>query len=204
MSELNLKCTARKGAGKNEAGRLRRSGMIPVNLIFQGKAQGLAVQAVDFKKILKNGLRQSSIFNLEIEGGEAENKVFVKELQRHPVSGEVIHADFFRVTPGKKVLVSVGVETRGMARGVKAGGAMEHFIRSLKIKATPESLQDVIEVDVSNLDVGGSIYLKDLGLPQEWEVLMEGNPIILKIARSRLTKSDDAGRREDAKDEPQA
>jgi len=59
-------------------------------------------------------------------------------------------------------------------------------------------------VDVSNLDVGGSIYLKDLGLPQEWEVLMEGNPIILKIARSRLTKSDDAGRREDAKDEPQA
>lgn len=188
MEKRNLTGKPRTESGKNAAGRLRRDGWIPANLIGGGKAENLAISEREFQKILTGGLRQSTIFNLEIEGGSTSS-VFVKELQRNPVNGRIMHVDFYRAIEGEKVLVPVAVETAGVARGIKAGGALEHFIRVLKVKATPESLTDVIRVDITDLDVGGIIFLRDLSIPADWDVLMEGNPIVLKIARSRLARA---------------
>ena len=183
---------SRATSGKNEAGRLRRDGWIPANLIQGGQSSAISVPEAEFNRMLKGGLRQASLFKLEIQDGDKDNQVYVKELQRHPVNGSILHVDFYKVTPGKKVQVKVGVETTGTSRGGKMGGAMEHFIRSLKVKATPESMKDVITVDVTDLDVGGAIYLQDLGLPSEWDILMKGNPIICKVARSRMSRNQEA------------
>lgn len=188
MKTKSLTGKPRTESGKNAAGRLRREGWIPANLIGKGQAENLTISEREFQKILTGGLRQSTIFNLEIEGGSS-NRVFVKELQRNPVNGRIMHVDFYRATEGEKVLVPVAVETAGVAKGIKAGGALEHFIRVLKVRATPETLTDVIRVDISDLDVGGTIFLKDLSIPADWDVLMEGNPIVLKIARSRLARA---------------
>lgn len=194
--ELNIKGRVRTSKGKNAAGRDRRAGLIPANLIFGGESHPISVETSVFNKLLQSGLRQSSIINLSIEGGEASvaaNRVIVKEIQREPVSGAVRHIDFYRLETGKKVLVKVSVELQGSAKGVKAGGAMEHYIRTLKVRATPESLQDIIPVEVSNLDVGEAMFLQDLPIPSDWDVVMEGNPIICRIARSRLTATQTPG-----------
>ncbi len=187
--EKKLVCQKRTDTGKNAASRLRRSGFIPGNMIAEGKAVPLSVPQRDFNRLLGQGLRSSSLIELSIEGESSPSRVFVKELQRNPINGAPLHVDFYRVTPGRKVFVTVAVEYTGLSKGVKGGGALEHFIRTLKVKATPESLQDVITVDVTELDVGESVHLSDLGLPSDWELRMTGNPIVLKVARSRMSRA---------------
>jgi len=185
MEKLALKAKLRKTTGKNEAGRSRRTGMVPGNLIAEGKSTLLAFPHIDFTKLLQSGIRASSILTLDIEGsGPAD--VIVKEIQRHPVTGAIKHVDFYQLAKGRKVRVNVGVEPVGLSKGVKGGGALETFIRNIKVKATPETLVDVLKVDVTNMEVGDSVHLKDLPIPKDWDVLLTGNPRILAVARSRL------------------
>lgn len=186
--ERILNCKPRSATGKNEMNRLRTAGSIPGNLISEGKSIPVSFPAADFLKLLQRGLRQSSFFQVKVEGG-ADAQVYVKEIQRHPVSGEVLHVDLYRVTPGRRIALSVPIEMRGTSKGVKAGGALEHFIRSLKVRANPESIKEIIEVDVSDLDVGNSIHMSDLDIPSDWDVRMPGNPIIIKVAASRTSRS---------------
>ncbi|MBU45561.1 MAG: 50S ribosomal protein L25 [Spirochaetaceae bacterium] len=188
--ERKIAATKRDGRGKNVARRTRVAGKIPGNLIGSGKSEALELDAKDFEKLLQSGLRQSSEIQLDMEG-EGVVKVLAKEIQRHPVSGEILHVDLYRINPGQTLRVNVPVETKGFARGVKAGGALEHYIRQLRVRTPPESLKEKIEVDITNLQVGGQIHLKDLDIPGDWDVMMKGNPIICKIAQSRMTVMSD-------------
>ncbi|MCB1140275.1 MAG: 50S ribosomal protein L25 [Leptospiraceae bacterium] len=184
--ERTITATKRDGRGKNVARRSRVAGKIPANLIGSGKAEAVELDAKDFDKMVQSGLRQSSEIQLQMDG-EGSVKVLAKEIQRHPVSGDILHVDLYRITAGQKVRVNVPVETKGFARGVKAGGALEHYIRHLKVRTPPESLKEKIEVDITNLQVGGQIHLQDLDIPSDWDLMMKGNPIICKIAQSRMT-----------------
>ena len=186
MSELKLAANVRESRGKNQSGRLRREGFIPVNLISGGESESLQIKDADFQKLIKNGLRQSNVIKLEKDGQSMD--VIVKEIQREPVTGAILHVDFLKVQAGQKVLLRIAVETEGVSRGVKAGGALEHFIRNLKIKAAPETFKDRIVVDISNLDVDQSVYLEELDIPDSWDVLLQGNPIILKVAPGRMAR----------------
>ncbi|MCB1167202.1 MAG: 50S ribosomal protein L25 [Leptospiraceae bacterium] len=188
--ERKIVAQKRDGRGKNIARRSRADGHIPANLIGSGQSQALELDAKEFEKLLQSGLRQSSEIALDVEG-EGAVKVLAKEIQRHPVSGDVLHIDFYRINPGQKLRVNVPVETKGFARGVKAGGALEHYIRQLRVRTPPESLKEKIEVDITNLQVGGQIHLQDLDIPADWDVMMRGNPIICKIAQSRMTVTAD-------------
>lgn len=188
--QRTLNSKPRSSTGKNEMNRLRTAGFIPGNLISDGKSIPISFAEADFQKLLSGGLRQSSFFDVKLEGGD-DSRVYVKEIQRHPVTGKVLHVDLYRITPGRQIALSVAIETRGVSKGVKAGGAMEHFIRGVKIRANPESVKEVIEVDVSNLDVGASLHLSDLDIPKDWDVRMPGDPIVIKVAASRTSRAQD-------------
>ncbi len=198
MSELKLNSELRKDTGKSIAGRLRRDGKIPGNVISDGKSTVITIDSAEFQKVMQAGLRSSSVIQLDIAGSDASGKVIVKELQREPVSGRVLHVDFYRITPGRKTLMTVPVEVTGQSKGVKAGGALEQYISKLKVRATPESFKEIIHVDVTNLGVSEGVTLSQLDIPSEWEVLLQGDPIIVRIARSRMTKA------ETTEDEPAA
>ena len=188
MSALKLESKTRTERGKNAAGRKRREGIIPGNLMAEAKSTPIEIDSRVFGRMLAAGLRPSSLIELSVDGQEAR-RVIVRELQRNPVSGTPVHVDFLQVVPGRKVTVKISVETTGISKGVKGGGALEHFIRVLKVRATPESLQDVVKVDITNMDVGDSVHVSDLGLPPEWEVDVRGNPIVLTISRSRMAQA---------------
>lgn len=166
---------------------MRRAGQIPGNLVKHGTSASISFDEREFLKLLNAGLRQSSIIQLGMEGNTAETRVLVKEIQRHPVTGKVLHVDLFEVIPGKKVKVKVAIETTGVAKGVKAGGALEHFIRFLSIRAVPESLIDVLPVDITDLDEDQAIHLKDINIPAEWDVILQGNPIVCKVSKGRMS-----------------
>jgi large subunit ribosomal protein L25 len=188
--ELKLACNPRTEKKKNANGRLRRAGSIPANLIQDGVSTPITIPEADFMKLLGSGLRQSSLINLDMKGGDS-SRVIVKEIQRHPVSGKILHLDFFGAKPKKKLSVKIGIELDGTPIGVKKGGALEHYIRSIKLKATPESLIDVIRVDVSGMDVGQSVHLRDLPIHSDWDIKVTGNPIVAKIAKSRLVAAEE-------------
>lgn len=182
----------RTTTGKNEMNRLRTAGFIPGNLISDGKSVPISFSQAEFQKLLQGGLRQSSFFDVIVEGGET-SRVYVKEIQRQPVTGDVLHVDFYRVTPGRRIALSVAIETRGISKGVKAGGALEQFHRAVKIRANPESVKEVIEIDISDLDVGASLHLSDLDIPSDWDVRMPGDPIVIKVAASRTSRTAEEG-----------
>jgi len=191
--EKKINAAVRSEKGKNASGRLRTAGTVPGNLLVAGKSIPLTFSDSAFQKLLNSGIRQSTLIDLEIEGAESahkSNRVLIKEIQRHPVSGKVLHVDFFKAEPGKRVQVKVAVEITGISKGVKAGGALEHYVRHIKIRALPETLVDSLQVDITDLDVGQVIHLSQVKIPAEWEVRMIADPLICRIAQSRLTQTE--------------
>lgn len=184
MEKLQIKLTKRSEVGKNANNRLRASGNLPVNIIWEGNSIPAAVSEREVEHILNSGIRPATLIAMDMEGENGE--VFVKEVQRTPGTNRIRHIDFYRVTPGKKITAKVGIITRGVAKGVKSGGMFEHLIHEIKVKSTPEDLKDVIEIDVTPLGVGDSIKVKDISTPDSWEILVNGNPIVTSV---NITKS---------------
>lgn len=184
--ERKLEAQKRDGSGSSQAKRLRREGLIPANLIGGSKSEPITIKNYDFDRLLGSGLRKSTTVELSVDGGQAVT-VLPKEVQRHPVSGQVLHVDFHRIQTGTKLKVAVPVELTGLSKGVKAGGALEHYIRNLKVRTVPENLVEKIDVDITKLDVGQAIHLSDLNIPENWEIMLKGNPIICRVAKSRMT-----------------
>ncbi|MCS7205714.1 MAG: 50S ribosomal protein L25 [Leptospiraceae bacterium] len=180
-----IRAERRTEFGKNASRRLRRAGKIPANILEKGKSTPVVIQKSEFMKLLSQGLLPSMKIQVEFENEVFE--VLPKEIQREPVTGEIEHVDFYKMTPNHKFHLHIPVELVGVAKGVRAGGALEHFVQMLKIRTTPENLKEKIEVDITNLNVGEAIRLSDLNLPKEWDVLIQGNPIICKVAQSRAT-----------------
>ncbi|MCB1159372.1 MAG: 50S ribosomal protein L25 [Leptospiraceae bacterium] len=196
MSDLTIKAQKRTETGKNANNRLTASGRIPVNIIGSGQSALASVDRKDVIHLLNTGVRPATLIDLDLEGENV--RVFVQEIQRTPGSNEIRHIDFFKVTPGKKVKTKVGIVTTGSPKGVKAGGRFEHIIHELKVKTTPEDLKDVIEVDVSDLGVGDSIKIKDLPIPQSWDILLKGNPIVTSVNITKALIAQERAAREAA------
>lgn len=96
--------------------------------------------------------------------GDESRLTTIQDIQRHPVTGEVIHVDFLILHRGKEVEIEIPVVTSGTAPGIKKGGILDVITHSLRVKALPKDIPPHIEVDVSGLDVGGVVHVKDISL----------------------------------------
>ncbi|MFN3603359.1 MAG: 50S ribosomal protein L25 [Leptonema sp. (in: bacteria)] len=195
--KIILKAEKRVEFGKNSSTRLRKSGKLPANLLEKGKSTPISLELNPFEKLLKKGLLPSMVIQVELEGNVFE--VLPKEIQRDPVTGNVLHVDLYKMTKNHKFHLHIPVELVGISKGVKAGGALEHYIQMLKIRTTPENLKEKIEVNIENLGIGDVIRLKDLDLPSHWDILLEGNPIICKISTSRVAKETETQTQKESK-----
>lgn len=187
-----IEASERSTRGKNEARRTRAGGRIPANLLNRGKSTPIEIDEREFSKLVAGGLRPSSKITLNLKGSGHE--VFAKEITRHPVSGRIQHVDFFETNPGHKFRLGIPVEVIGFSKGVKAGGALEHYIRLINISTAPESVIEKIEVDVTDLGVGESVHLSQLKLPTEWDMKITGDPIVCRVAESRVTSKQAEGK----------
>ena len=120
-------------------------------------------------------------------GGAAAKELYlVKSLQRHPVTGKVLHVDFYHVRPGRKVSLLIPIEGTGVPAGVKAGGILEQKLGSLRVKAASEAIREKLEVDLTGLQIGASFKIADLKLPPAWENVLNPQQIVFKVSYSRL------------------
>ncbi len=192
-----LKAELRNEFGKNSCHRLRKKGKIPANILQRGKATAVSIEAKQFEKLLKRNLLPSMKIQVELEGQVFE--VLPKEVQRDPVTGSILHVDLYRMTENHKFHLHVPIELVGVSKGVKSGGALEHYIQMLKIRTTPENLKEKIEVNIENLNVGDAIRLNDLNLPKQWDILIRGNPIICKVSATRTAKVEETQQSQEEK-----
>ncbi|MBN1383610.1 MAG: 50S ribosomal protein L25 [Elusimicrobia bacterium] len=180
MEKFTLGAELREKITKGEMKKLRKSGKIPA--IFYGedkKSIPLTVDSRQFKLlILEAG--HNAILDL-IFPDKTSKKVLVKDIQRNVVTRDIMHADFYQISMKKKIEVAIPVVLEGEAPGVKSGGVLDHTVRELKVKCLPTEIPDKIKVDVSRLEIGNSISVKDLIIPKELEVLIPPEQLVVNI-----------------------
>jgi len=166
MREIRLEAEKREAVGKGACRKLRREGKIPGILYGPGeKSIPLTVDGDTFTYLYRSLQGENAIFNLELSGGKGK-KTILKELQRHPFSRRIVHLDFEHISPRKRITVEVPIHLVGIPKGVKEGGGMlEHLLRQVEIECLPTDIPEHIEIDVAGLDIGDSIHLGDLEIP---------------------------------------
>ncbi len=173
MSEqVNLNAVGRETDGKSSSRQLRRNGSVPA-VIYGGDKDPLRISILekDITKASEVPGFATQILNINLSGDE--QNVIVKEIQRHPATQRVLHADLLRVNPDTKISLSVPVRfiNEEICIGVKMhGGAISRLINNIDINCLASNLPEYLEVDVAELDVGDSVFLSTLNLPEGVEI----------------------------------
>jgi large subunit ribosomal protein L25 len=171
----------REGRGKGAARTSRREGRIPGVLYGHGEESvPLSVDAGELQKLVHTISVENTIVDLDLGGGEPY-KVLIRELQRHPFRDEFVHIDFFHVAMDEKIQVEVPIVLLGTPTGVKnKGGILDHQLRELEVFCLPGSIPEKIEIDVSDLDIGDSIHVNEIQLP-DVEILTELDRAVVAV-----------------------
>ncbi|HLV09422.1 MAG TPA: 50S ribosomal protein L25 [Halanaerobiales bacterium] len=176
MERYSVKVETREGSGKGVARQLRRKGLLP-GVVYGKKRdpQPLIVNPED----LKRKMGGNAIFELELDGDK--ETVMVKDLQRDPVSGALLHIDFLHITMDEKITVSVPINLTGEPFGVKEGGVMQQLLREISIQSLPLDIPDELELDISELDLGDSLLVGDFDVPEKIDIITPLDEVVVTI-----------------------
>jgi large subunit ribosomal protein L25 len=184
-TSTSLQVASREPSGSRSARRLRRKGNVP-GVVYGGGEDPVAfqIQARELRMALANA---GAVLDLQVEGSGA-SPVVVKELDRHPVSGETLHIDLLRVRLDEKIETTVILELTGTedAPGVKEGGVLELVTRELTIEALPNDIPDGLQHDVSEMVIGDTLTLDALSAPAGVELVDDPETVIATLTPPRL------------------
>ena len=165
--QVKLKAEQRSATGRSAVRKLKARGIVPA-IIYgaKEKPQPLQVSARDINAMLSHASGENILVELEIAGEKSNRTALVQEIQHSPVGGAILHIDFHAVSMDQAIQTDVPLEPIGVPEGVKTfGGLLEQSLRSLAIECLPRDLPDRITVDVSKLNIGDSIHVRDIQLP---------------------------------------
>ena len=179
--DFKVKAEKREVFGKNASRRLRREGLIPAILYgTQDLNVPLTLRKKDLFMILKSEAGENTIF--QVSYNSEERNVMIKELQKDPVSDEILHADFVHITMDKVLRVSVPIVLIGEAVGVKTEGGFVDFItREVEVECLPKDMPEHIEIDISNLHLRQSFKAGDITLQEDIKLLSDPDNILVLI-----------------------
>jgi large subunit ribosomal protein L25 len=169
MDIIQIDAKERDKKGKGASRRIRNSGGLPAIFYGSGAEQSIML-SIDYKAFLmsvKGRPAENIIFDLKIEAnGRSQSKqVMIKELQRDPVTKDYLHVDFCEISMAKEIEASILLQLVNTPIGVTKGGLLEHIRRELSVACLPKDLVDAVEIDVSGLDIGDTIHVRDIALP---------------------------------------
>ncbi len=182
MHREELTVERREKTGKGVARSLRREGKIPGVLYSGGKAESLALSPVDVKRILKHG--ENALITLKVGGEKSKDSrvAILRDIDRDPVSGDILHADLFEISMNKPIRVPVPLHVTGTPVGVKEGGVLQHNLREIEIECLPALIPEEIGVDASALGIGDNIHVRELVLAEGIRILEDLDQIVVSVA----------------------
>jgi large subunit ribosomal protein L25 len=185
MPEFVVPAESRADKGKNANRRLRGKGLIP-GVLYGKKKETIevAVSPREIGTILKSAAGANTLFDLDL-GGQ-RRKVILKEYQREPLKGQLLHADFYEVALDQTLEVKVHIELTGVPVGVKTeGGVLDFVTRELEIECLPADIPSKITVDVSHLELGKHFRVSELTLPDKVKLLTLPDVVIAHVVMPR-------------------
>jgi large subunit ribosomal protein L25 len=165
--QVKLTAERRETTGRSAMRKLKGRGIIPA-IVYGGKEkpQPLQVSRRDVNVMLSHASGENILVELEVAGEKNSRMAMIQEIQHSPVGGDVLHVDFHAVSMDERIEANIPLEAAGTANGVKNfGGLLEQSLRALEVECLPQDLPDKITVDVSELNIGDSIHVRDIHLP---------------------------------------
>lgn len=188
MADATLIAQRRTESGKGPSGRVRVEGLVPAVVYGLGVDNvSVAVSQRELVHILSGGSGMNTLITLSIDG--TEELAIARELQRHPVKGNVIHVDFVRVRADQTIQAEIPVHLTGEAEGAVRGGVLEQLVHTLTVEAKPSDFPPAIEHDVSALEIGGQVYVRDLTVPNGVTVLQNPDELVAQISAPRVAEA---------------
>ena len=190
MKEFALNGQKRETVGKKATRLLRKEGLVPCNIYGEhtddGKpvAMSFAIAMTDLRKVIYTP--HIYVLNLNIDG--TERKAVIKELQFHPVKDTVLHVDFYEVNEEKPITIGIPVKLNGLAQGVRDGGKLNLTVRKLNVTAPYKQIPEVLNIDVTGLELGKSIKVRDLSF-EGLELATPADVVVCSVKATRASRS---------------
>jgi large subunit ribosomal protein L25 len=187
MKSIEIKGSLRTELGKKSSKELRKTGNVPC--VIYGKEKNVHFHApeLSFKNLIYTP--EAHLVDLIIDN--KAQKVVLKDVQYHPVSDKILHADFIEVFDDKPVIINIPIKVSGDSAGVIAGGKLVIKKRSLKVKGLPNDLPEHLNIDITNLKIHESVKVGDISY-DKIELLDQKKLMVLTIATSRVAQKTDA------------
>lgn len=174
--------------------QLRRQGMVPA--VVYGKGTGGESVELNSRELENVLLLQgkNALINLVLSGKKSQNKhvVMLKELQRDPIGGKILHADLCKISLRDKIHTTVPLHLTGESPGVKQGGILQHGLRELEIECLPAKIPEEIEVNLSGLLFGNHLTVSDLPEHPDYRIISEPGAVLITVVAPRMTEESEA------------
>ncbi|HET9870158.1 MAG TPA: 50S ribosomal protein L25 [bacterium] len=186
MKQVPIAAKIRTTRGSAQTRRLRAEGLVPAEVYGHKETnQSITVVEKDLNKILATSRGENIFFLLNVDGQKGEPALAViKELQYDKIKSSIIHADFHKVNMNEKIRIKVPIKivNGDMAEGVKEGGTLQTFMRSLEVYCLPTQIPEAVQVDVASLKVGEAVHVSDLKLAEGVKALQDSGSVIASVA----------------------
>lgn len=192
MKKVSLSGSPRENVGKKDAKRVRREGNIPC-VIYGGEKQiHFAVEELAFDNLIFT----PDVYEIDLSIDGKEFKAILQDVQYHPVTDKVLHADFLEVIEGKPVIVGVPVHLIGNSVGVMRGGKMIQKMHKLRVKGLINDIPEFVEVDITKVNIGGSVKIREIEL-DKLSILDPVNSVIMRVKAARTMEAETEDEDED-------
>jgi large subunit ribosomal protein L25 len=188
--QVKLRAQKRTVVGRNAVKKIKKEGLVP-GIVYgsQSEPMPLQVEARDLTNVLAHASSEHVLVELEIaDGNQSTNRLaLIQEVQHHPLRRELLHVDFHAVSTTEKIISAVPIEAFGEALGVRTfGGLLEYSLRTLEVECFPQDLPDIVRIDVTNLNIGESLHVRDIPLPPGVEAITDGDLTVASVVASRV------------------
>lgn len=195
MKSITIQGKKRESVGKNSTRALRNADQVPCVVYGGTEPIHFSTDVRAFKDLVYTSEAHTVV--LELEDGEAI-KCILQDIQFHPVTDVIIHADFYAYLDDKPITMDIPVKLVGRAKGIQSGGVLRFNMRKLRVKAIPSKLPDEIEIDITPMRIGSKKYIKDLR-NDEYSLIHPDNAVVcmIKTARKAVVTVDDEDEEDD-------
>jgi large subunit ribosomal protein L25 len=192
MPDITLTSEPRSDLGSRPAGRIRRSGLVPAVVYGLGNDPvTITVPARELGHILAGESGANTLINLDVAGDDT--LTLVRQIQRHPTRGELLHVDFVRIRRDVAVSAEIPLHLVGEPTGVRDGGLLEQLVFSITVAAMPGNIPVSIELDVAALNIGDQLHASDLPLPTGVATELDPETVVASIAAPRVAVAGEDG-----------
>lgn len=195
MEQKTLSAEKRTEIRKGVNSQLRRKGKIPAIIYGQMKATPIAIDEKEFATKFRT-VSENTIIILSVDG--EPHDVLVKDYQEDLLSGKIVHIDFYAIEKGKLLRSRVPVKLAGSAKGAKEGGIVESHVHELEVECLPKDLPGEITVDITNLDIGHAVHIRDLPIPEGVKFLNNPDQVVVSITHAKAEAAPAAAEAEEA------